>query len=77
MPLEGDDQDVSTDYGPLTQRQAENIADLGAKRAEERMYAQLGRSVVKKAIYVLGAASVFFLTWLSGVVHIDLTKLLK
>ena len=70
-------QDASTDYGPLTQRQAENIADLAAKRAEERMYAQLGRNVVKKAIYLIGAGTFIFLTWLSGVVNIDMTKLFK
>jgi len=72
-----DFQDASTDYGPLTQRQAENVADLGARRATERMYAELGRSVVKKTIYLLGAATVVIVTWLSGIIHIDLTKLLK
>lgn len=59
-------QDASTDYGPLTQRQAENVADLAARRAEERLYARIGRSVVTKALYTLGAACAFLAAWLSG-----------
>lgn len=65
----GEFKDASTDYGPLTQRQAENIADLAARRAQERMYAELGRSVVKKAIFVLGAAVMAITAWLSNWIH--------
>lgn len=63
-------QDAATDYGPLTQRQAENVADLAARRAEERVYARIGRSVVTKALYTLGAASAFLAAWMSGWFHI-------
>lgn len=66
--------DASTDYGPLTQRQAENIADLAARRAQERMYAELGRSMVRKTIYVLGAAGAALLAWISGWVHLGPPK---
>jgi hypothetical protein len=59
-------QDASTDYGPLTQRQAENIADLAARRAQERMYAEIGRSVVAKALYTIGAACIAAAAWLNG-----------
>jgi len=59
-------EDASTDYGPLTQRQAENIADLAARRAQERLYAEIGRSVVRKAIFVLGAAGTAMAAWVSG-----------
>ena len=62
-------QDASTDYGPLSQRQAENVADLAARRAEERVYAKIGRSVVTKTIYALGAAGAFIAAWMSGVFH--------
>ena len=59
----------SNDYGPLTQQQAENIADLASHRASERMYAELGRSVVKKAIYLGGAAFATIVAWLSDLIH--------
>lgn len=61
--------DASTDYGPLTQRQAENIADLAARRAQERMYAELGRSVVRKTIYVFGASAAALIAWLTDLIH--------
>jgi hypothetical protein len=57
------------DYGPLTQRQAENIADLAAVRAEERMYAKVGRSVIKKTLYLLGAAATCIAAWASELIH--------
>ena len=63
-------QDASTDYGPLSQRQAENVADLAARRAEERVYAKIGRSVVTKTIYALGAAGAFLLAWMSDYIHL-------
>ena len=63
-------QDASTDFGPLTQRQAENIADFVYRRNEERMYAKVGRSVVGRAIYAIGAALCALAVWLSGWVTI-------
>lgn len=70
MPSPEDFQDAATDYGPLTQRQAENIADLAARRAEERMYAQIGRSLVKKTLYLLGALGIALYTWAADLVKI-------
>ena len=61
----GDDQE-GTDYGPLTQRQAENIADLAAKRAQQRMYAEIGRNVVSKALLVGGTCLVAAAAWVNG-----------
>ena len=55
------------DYGPLTQGQAENIADLAARRAMERLYAEIGRSVVKKVLWTLGIASAVFAAWMNGI----------
>lgn len=60
---------AASDYGPLTQRQAENIADLAARRAEERMYLRVGRNVVTRAIWAVGAAMCSLAVWLSGWVH--------
>lgn len=67
-------QDASTDYGPLTQRQAENVADLGARRAEERLYAKVGRSVVGKTIYALGAGLCALAIWIVGFLHLGASK---
>lgn len=66
--MDGNDEH-ELDYGPLSQRQAENIADLAAKRAEQRMYAQIGRSVVRKVLYFLGAGSAALLAWLGDWIH--------
>ena len=63
-------QDAETDFGPLTQRQAENLADFVYRRNEERMYAKVGRSVVGRAIYAIGAALCALAVWLSGWVTI-------
>ena len=63
------DDDDDDDYGPLTQRQAENIADLASKRAEERLYAKLGRSVVTKTVYALGAAAAFIAAWAGDLIR--------
>ena len=70
MNAQEDFYDDATDYGPLTQRQAENVADLAARRAEERVYARIGRSVVTKAIYTLGAGAAFLGAWMSGWFHV-------
>lgn len=69
-----DYRDAATDYGPLTQRQAENIADLAARRAQERMYAELGRSVVRKALFACGAILLALSIWISGWVYIGPSK---
>lgn len=61
-----DFQNASTDYGPLTQRQAENIADLAARRAQERMYAEIGRNVVSKTLLVCGSALIAIAAWVNG-----------
>lgn len=66
MSSSEDFKDAATDYGPLTRQQAENIADLAARRAEERMYEEIGRSVVKKAIYLAGAVGLLVYAFLKG-----------
>ena len=58
-----------TDYGPLTPQQAQNVADLAARRAEQRLYTAIGRSVFKKALLVLGAGGAAALAWMSDWIH--------
>lgn len=62
-------QNAQTDYGPLTLRQAENIADLAARRAEERIYVEICRSVVRKILWTLGATAAFIAAWINGWFH--------
>lgn len=62
-------QNGSQDFGPLTLRQAENLADFAAARAEERMYAKIGRSIVTKVLYILGSACIALAAWIAGGGH--------
>ena len=41
----------------LTQKQLDEIADLAAERAIEKVYLQVGKSVIRKALWILGAAA--------------------
>lgn len=56
------------DYGPLTRRQAENIADLAARRTADRLYSEIGRNVVSKALFILGAGVLALAVYLSDVI---------
>ncbi len=48
--------DDSHDFGPLTRRQAENIANFTIRHYESQQYEKLGRAVAKKVLYLVGAA---------------------
>lgn len=53
--------------GPeLTEEQIEAIAERAANKALEKVYAQIGRSVVTKFLWALGAATLAILAWLKG-----------
>lgn len=65
-----DPGEARDDYGPLTERQANNVADLAATRAEERFYTELGRSIVRKALLALGTIGLAFLAWLTDFIHL-------
>lgn len=70
MSSSEDFRDAATDYGTLTQRQAENIADLAARRAEERLYITIGKGVIRKTLWALGAAVAGVLAWVNDWFHI-------
>lgn len=74
MTNSGDFQDASTDYGPLTPRQAENVADLAARRAQERLYAEVGRNVISKTLFWIGTGVIALGAWLSGWIHVGPPK---
>lgn len=54
----------------LTEEQIDAIAERAATKAAaqvfQTVYAEIGRSVVSRFIYVLGAALIAFAGWLSG-----------
>ena len=50
----------------LTEEQIEAIAERAATKALERVYAQIGKSVVQKFLFLVGAAVVAIAAWLKG-----------
>lgn len=50
----------------LTNAEFEAIATRAAEIVEQRMYAAVGRGVVSKALYVLGAGTIALASWLHG-----------
>lgn len=74
MSSSGDFKDASTDYGPLTQRQAENVADLGVRRAEERINQRVGKAILSKTALAIGTSLLAIFTWLTGWIHIGPPK---
>ena len=52
----GDIHSDPFDFGPLTYRQAENLADFTIRRGESLQYEKLGRAVFAKIVYLAGAA---------------------
>ena len=50
----------------LTQEQIEAIAERAAEVALERVYTQIGKSVVSKLLWLIGAAALAVAAWLNG-----------
>ena len=50
----------------LSEAQIDAIADRAADRALEKVYTTIGRSVVRKALWVIGAGVIALLAWLAG-----------
>ena len=52
--------------GTLSDEQIEQIAERAAEKALEKVYAQIGKSIVHKFLWLVGAASLAVLAWLKG-----------
>ena len=52
---------------PLTEEQIEAIAERAANKALEKVYAQIGKSVIHKFLWLVGAASLAILAYFKGV----------
>ena len=53
----------------LSDEQINTIAERAAEVALERVYTQIGKSVVSKVLWLLGAASLAVVAWLNGAGH--------
>ena len=51
----------------LTEADIDRIAEQAAIRALEKVYAEVGKSVTKKLLWILGGVSIGLMVWLSGV----------
>jgi hypothetical protein len=53
-------------YAGLTPEEIDAIAERAAEKALEHVYAQVGKSVLRKAAWLAGIAIVSLLMWLGG-----------
>lgn len=51
----------------LTEEQIEQIAERAAERALEKVYASIGRSVVTKMLWAIGATVLALAAYLKGI----------
>ena len=50
----------------LTEHDIDEIAEKAAERALEKVYAQIGQNLLKKAAWLVGVAAVGIAMWLGG-----------
>lgn len=60
MPLDHEEPRI------LTEHDIDHIAEKAADKALEKVYTEIGKNVVKKALWVIGLASLAAMFWLSG-----------
>lgn len=53
-------------YGGLTDREIDDIAERAAERALEKVYTEVGRSIVRRLTWLVGVAAVSLLVYLAG-----------
>lgn len=58
-------------FAGLSEEEIEHIADKAADRALEKVYTEVGKSVLKKLAWIVGVVIVSALVWLS---HLDKLK---
>tara|TARA_R110000868_G_scaffold206748_1_gene455602 strand:+ start:143 stop:370 length:228 start_codon:yes stop_codon:yes gene_type:complete len=58
----------------ITEAQLILLADESAQRAIDKLYAEIGSSVVKKASLLVGAILAAATAWLTGLLHIGPIK---
>jgi hypothetical protein len=59
---------------PLTEEQIDEIAERAAEKAVTKVidhfYAEVGKGVVRKVLWVIGVGSIALFVWLAGSGHI-------
>lgn len=53
-------------FGGMTETEVQDLVEKVAQRVMENFYLEVGRSVAKKAMWVIGLATVAVIIWLSG-----------
>lgn len=51
---------------PLTEEQMNAVAELAAEKALEKVYSEVGKSIVKKLFWVAGAVAIGLVYFLGG-----------
>jgi hypothetical protein len=59
-------------YPQLSDEQIERIAERAAEVALEKVYTSIGKSVVSKFLWLVGAASLAVAAWMNGSGHLKL-----
>jgi len=67
------DHDVHNGF-PLTEEQMEVIAEKAARKALELVYAEVGKSVLKKLAWLVGLIIVGIALWLAGKGHLPVSE---
>ena len=63
MDYQGPERRASS---PLTEEQLEAIAERAAEKALEKVYASIGKSIVQKFLWLVGAAALALAAWMKG-----------
>jgi hypothetical protein len=59
-------------YAHLSDEQVERIAERAAEVALERVYTNVGKSVVKSFLWLVGAGALAVAAWLNGSGHLKI-----
>jgi hypothetical protein len=59
-------QEQRRPFGGLTSEELDAIAERAASRALEHVYAEVGRSVLRKLAWAAGTIAIGLLIWLAG-----------
>ena len=59
-------------YPTLSKEQIDEIAERAAEVALEKVYTHIGKSIVSKFLWLVGAATLAVTAWLNGAGHLKL-----
>jgi len=52
---------------PISDEQMDKIAEKAAEKALEKVYTEVGRNVITKVMWVIGASAVALMFWLGSI----------